>query len=328
VLLGAHIGTSDGLVEAVRQGRAIGCESIQIFSKSPQMWAGPPVSPEAAAAFREAVSAEPRLATAVHHGYLINLGSPKAFMLRRSRTAFRDEVARAELLGVDGLIFHPGAHLGSGPDAGLRVIAESLRKTLEVYPEGKVRLLLENAAGQGTALCSSLEELQTVLAEVDRPDRLGVTLDTCHLFASGVDIRTEEGYGSFCDRIDRTVGRAMVRAFHLNDAKAELGSHLDRHENIGKGQIGLAGFVSLVRDPRWAAIPGYLETPLDDRGYARYAEDLAALRSLLTGEPPVLSAPPVATPPPEKPPATPRVARKARSRPGNARGGPAVRTLK
>jgi deoxyribonuclease IV len=281
VRLGAHIGTADGLVEAVRQGRAIGCESIQIFSKSPQMWAGPPVRPDAAQAFREAVAADGRLATAVHHGYLINLGSPKAFMLRRSRTAFRDEIGRAELLGVDGLIFHPGAHLGSGTDEGLRRIAESLRGALEAYPEGKVRLLLENAAGQGTALCSTLEELQAVLAAVDRPDRLGVTLDTCHLFAAGTDLRSEEGYGGLCDRIDATVGRPMVRAFHLNDAKAELGSHLDRHENIGKGQIGLAGFGRVVRDARWKEIPGFLETPLDDNGYARYAEDLASLRSEL-----------------------------------------------
>ncbi len=323
--LGAHIGTADGLVEAVRQGRAIGCASIQIFSKSPQMWAGPPIQPDAATAFREAVRVEPRLATAVHHGYLINLGSPKAFMLRRSRTAFRDEIGRAELLGVEGLIFHPGAHLGSGAATGLRVIAESLRGALEAYPEGQVRLLLENAAGQGTALCSTLEELQTVLGEVDRPDRLGVTLDTCHLFAAGVDLRTEGGYGTLCDRIDGTIGRSSVRAFHLNDAKAELGSHLDRHENIGKGQIGLAGFYSLVRDPRWTTTPGFLETPLDDRGYARYAEDLVALRSLLTGERPAPSLPPAA-PAPTTPSSRP--SRKRRAAPRGAPPSPAVRTLK
>lgn len=281
MLLGAHIGTSAGLVEAVRQGRAIGCEAIQIFSKSPQMWAGPPLQPEAAAAFSQAVRADGRLATAVHHGYLINLGSPKAFMLRRSRTAFRDEIGRAELLGVDGLIFHPGAHLGSGPEAGLRTIAESLRGALDAFPEGKVRLLLENAAGQGTALCSTLDELQAVLVAVARPDRIGVTLDTCHLFAAGFDLRSEEAYGVLCDRIDATIGRSTVRAFHLNDAKAELGSHLDRHENIGKGQIGLPAFGPLVRDVRWREAPGYLETPLDERGYACYAEDLAALRTLL-----------------------------------------------
>jgi deoxyribonuclease-4 len=283
--LGAHIGIAGGLPEAVRQGRAIGCESIQIFSKSPQMWEGPPVAPEAATAFRTAVRAEGLLSTAVHHGYLINLGSPKAFMLRKSRKAFLDEIQRAELLGVDGLVFHPGAHLGSGPEAGLRTIAESVRKALESVPDGTVRLLLENAAGQGTALCSSFEELKTVLAEIDAPDRVGVTLDTCHLFASGHDFRTKEGYGQLVDRVEATIGTEAVRAFHLNDAKAPLGSHLDRHENIGKGQIGRDGFAHLVSDPRWGTVPGYLETPLDDRGYDRYAEDLAVLRSLTTPDP-------------------------------------------
>ncbi len=283
--LGAHIGISEGLPEAVRQGRSIGCDAIQIFSKSPQMWAGPPLAPEAAAAFRGAVREQGLLGTAVHHGYLINLGSPKAFMLRKSRKAFLDEIQRAELLGVDGLIFHPGAHLEIRTGRGLRTIGESVRKSLEAVPDGTVRLLLENAAGQGTALCSTLDELKTVLAAVDAPDRVGVTLDTCHLFAAGNDFRTEEGYGQLVDRIESTIGVDAVRAFHLNDAKAPLGSHLDRHENIGKGEIGTPGFAHLVSDPRWENVPGYLETPLDDRGYDRYAEDLALLRTLVASVP-------------------------------------------
>jgi deoxyribonuclease IV len=185
------------------------------------------------------------------------------------------------MLGVDGLIFHPGAHLGSGPEKGLKTIAESVRGALESVPDGKVRLLLENAAGQGTALCSSLEELRTVLTAIDAPSRVGVTLDTCHLFAAGWDFRTDEGYGRLADQVEGTIGRATVRAFHLNDAKAPVGSHLDRHENIGKGQIGRDGFAHLVSDPRWVDTPGYLETPLDDHGYDRYVEDLTVLRSLV-----------------------------------------------
>jgi deoxyribonuclease IV len=290
--LGAHIGIAEGLPEAVRAGREIGCEAIQIFSKSPQMWSGAPVAPEAAAAFRAAVRSEGLRATHVHHGYLINLASPKRAMLGRSRKAFLDEVGRAELLGVNGLIFHPGAHLASGSEAGVRTITESLRKTLDAVPEGRVRLLLENAAGQGTAMCSSFEELAAVLRGVDAPDRVGVCLDTCHLFAAGVNFVTPEGYGELMDRIDATIGRPAVGAFHLNDAKAELGSHLDRHENIGKGQIGAQGFRSLVNDPGWATVPGYLETPIDDRGYARYAEDLATLRGLLDTSPAPPAAPP------------------------------------
>ncbi len=281
MLLGAHLGIAGGFAEAVHEAERLSCESLQIFSKSPQMWSGPPVAPAAAEAFREAVGSSPLRATAVHHGYLLNLASPKPPMLQQSRRAFQDEIARASLLGADALIFHTGAHLGTGSEPALRTLAESLRLALEADPDGRVRLLLENAAGQGTTLGSTFEELAGVLAAVARPDRLGVTLDTCHLFASGLDFRTAELYGALVDRVEATIGVRTVFAFHLNDAKAPLGSHLDRHENIGRGEIGEAGFRELVRDPRWASVPGFLETPLDDRDYARYAEDLATLRRLI-----------------------------------------------
>ncbi|MCI4339219.1 MAG: deoxyribonuclease IV [Thermoplasmata archaeon] len=295
MILGAHLGIAKGLPEAVLDLRGIGGDALQIFSKSPQMWNGPPIAPAAAESFRTAVRERGVRATAVHHGYLANLGSPKPETLARSRAAFRDEVARAELLGVDGLIFHPGAHLDSGVEAGLKTVAESLRAVVDETPNCHVRFLLENAAGQGTTLCSKLEELATVLAAVGAPDRLGVTLDTCHLFAAGWDFRTEAGYGRLVDQVRDTIGVTAVRAFHLNDAKAELGSHLDRHENIGKGQIGLEGFRHLLGDPQWRDIPGYLETPLDDddEGYGRYAGDLATLRSLVPVTPPAAPGPPV-----------------------------------
>ncbi len=279
--LGAHLGIAGGLGDAVREGKKIGCDALQIFSKSPQMWSGPAIAPAAAEEFRVAVREEGLRATAVHHGYLANLASPKPPMLKRSRAAFLDEMRRADLLGVDALIFHPGAHLGSGVEVGVATIAESLRLSLEAFPESRVRLLLENAAGQGTTIGSRFEELAGVLARVDQADRLGVTLDTCHLFAAGFDFRSESGYGELVDQVDRVLGRATVRAFHLNDAKAPVGSHLDRHENIGKGEIGLEGFRHVVSDSRWATTPGYLETPLDDHGYHLYAADLRTLRGLL-----------------------------------------------
>ena len=288
--LGAHLGISGGLADAVREAKRIGCESLQIFSKSPQMWSGPAIAPAAAEEFRAALVAEGIRPTAVHHGYLANLASPKPFVLKRSRAAFLGELRRADLLGVDALIFHPGANVGSGVEAGLKTIAESLRAALDEVPDSRVRLLLENAAGQGTTLGSKFEELASVLAQVDRRDRLGVTLDTCHLFAAGFDFRDKRGYGELLDQIDRVLGRETVRAFHLNDAKAALGSHLDRHENIGQGEIGREGFRHLVNDRRWEEVPGFLETPLDDRGYSRYQADLTTLRSLV--EP--TSAPPAA----------------------------------
>ncbi len=189
-------------------------------------------------------------------------------MLERSRHAFLHEIQRAELLGVDALVFHPGAHLEATKAEGLRTLAESLRLALEEVPDGKVRLVLENSAGQGTTLCSTFEELAEVLRAVGAPTRLGVLLDTCHLFAAGFDFRTVEGYGALVARVDGTFGPDAIRGFHLNDAKAPVGSHLDRHENIGRGEIGVDGFRHFVNDRRWASVPGYLETPLDERGYA------------------------------------------------------------
>lgn len=285
MFLGAHIGIADGLAEAVRQAKGIGAESMQIFSKSPQMWSGPALAAPAVAEFRAAVAAEGIRATAVHHGYLANLASPKPETLARSRAAFADELARAEQLGVDALIFHPGAHLGSGAEAGVATLAESLSAAIAAVPKGRVRILLENAAGQGTTIGATFEELRSALDRVGAPGRLGVALDTCHLFQAGFDFRTPEGYGALMDRIEGVLGRGTVRAFHLNDAKAPLGSHLDRHENIGRGEIGVAGFAHFVNDRRWEAVPGYLETPIDDRGYARYAEELRTLRGLLAGPP-------------------------------------------
>ena len=283
--LGAHLGISNGFAEAIAAAGPLGAECVQIFSKSPQMWKGPPVSPEAAERFRDAVRASSLRATAVHHGYLLNLASPKPEMLERSRLAFLDEIARADLLGVDALIFHPGAHLGAGTAVGLRTLGESLERALGATPASPTRLLLENAAGQGTTLCGSMEELAEVLGRVRGAQRLGVTLDTCHLFAHGFDLHTEEGYGALVDQVRSTIGEASVHAFHLNDAKAPLGSHLDRHENIGRGEIGTEGFQRIVNDRRWAQVPGYLETPLDGQGYARYAEDLATLRGLRPSRP-------------------------------------------
>jgi deoxyribonuclease-4 len=293
VWLGAHIGIADGLDEAPRTGRRIGCEAIQIFSKSPQMWAGPPIPEEAARAFIQSVKAEGLRATSVHHAYLANLASPKKPMLARSRRAFFDELGRAELLGVDHLIFHPGAHLdGSRPD-GLTTLVESLNAAFAKTDGFRVRVLLENSAGQGSSVGSTFEELAEVLGRLEQPKRAGVTIDTCHLFASGVDFRTEELYGAMVDRLSSTLGIAAVGAFHLNDAKAPLGSHLDRHQNIGDGEIGVAGFRPFVNDARWAAVPGYLETPLTEDDYAAYEEDLRRLRALVGPAPsaPAASAP-------------------------------------
>ncbi|EQD38754.1 AP endonuclease, family 2, partial [mine drainage metagenome] len=221
----------------------------------------------------------------VHHGYLANLAHPRPDALRQSRTALEDELARAELLGADGLVLHPGAHLGSGPEAGIATIVASLNAAFEKVP-GTVRVLLENAAGQGTTLGRNWDELARMLSGVRDGRRIGICLDTCHLLASGLDFRSRESYGERIDEIAGTIGLESVRAFHLNDALAPLGSHRDRHANVGAGEIGAEGFRGWIQDRRWATTPGVLETPLDDQGYALYAADLARLRSLLTGAAP------------------------------------------
>jgi deoxyribonuclease IV len=324
MILGAHIGIAEGLAQAPVTAREIGCQTLQIFSKSPQMWKGPPIAPEAATAFREAVIREGLRVPAVHHSYLPNLASPKPPVLIQSRAAFLDELGRAEAVGAAYLIFHPGAHLGSGAELGVRTLAESLREVLDRTRGWHVRALIENMAGQGTTLASSFEEIARILEQVGASDRIGVALDTCHLFAAGYDFRTEAGYRTMMETLEATVGSKNVFAFHLNDAKGELGSHLDRHENIGKGSIGWGGFRSFLVDPTWRDSPGYLETPLGEDGYGQYARDLVMLRSIESGSAPPKRSPssPRVSPssrkvvPPKKPASTGHVKRsKTRSRP-------------
>lgn len=287
--LGAHLGVSGGLGKVPALGKRIGCEAIQIFAKSPHMWAGAPLDESAAAAFRDGVRSEGIRATAVHHGYLLNLANPKPASRAISQKAFIDELQRAEKLGAQALIFHPGAHLGSGVEAGLTELVKGLDAAFEATEGFQVRALLENSAGQGSTMCSTFPELAEVLRRLRTPKRAGVALDTCHLFAAGHDFRTEAGYATLMEGIESSFGVPAVQAFHLNDAKADLGSHRDRHENIGKGFLGTDGFSRLVRDPKWADRPGYLETPLLDEEYATYAADLATLRGLL--DPPPKAAP-------------------------------------
>jgi deoxyribonuclease-4 len=192
-----------------------------------------------------------------------------------------DELHRADLLGVDHVIFHPGSHGGRGTADGSQRIVDALTWAVGEVPKGTARILLENAAGQGNAVGSTFEELSGILDRLAPKERFGVTIDTCHLFAAGNDFRTAEGYGAVVDKVRSTIGIRRVGAFHLNDSKADVGQHLDRHENIGKGHIGTAGFKFWVNDSTWAKVPGYLETPIQDNEYAAYIADLATLRGLI-----------------------------------------------
>jgi deoxyribonuclease-4 len=257
VLLGVHCSAAGGVSRAVAEGVALGCEAIQLFTRNQRQWRPRPLAAAEARRFREAARAAGYARRAMSHAsYLINLCATDPATLRRSRAALVDEIARCEALGIPYLCVHPGAHMGAGEEAGLALVAESLRHAL-ARTTRRVSVLLENTAGQGTSLGWRLVHL----AALARVPRTGVCLDTCHLFAAGYDLRTPRAYERTMRAIEETVGLKRVKAFHLNDSKAPLGSRVDRHEHIGMGGLRGTAFRRLVNDPRWATIFGVLETP-------------------------------------------------------------------
>lgn len=250
-----------GLDKAPAHGRAIGADVIQIFTRNQVQWKARPIGSEEAAAFRAAMAASGLRLAASHGSYLVNLATPDGAMLRKSREAFVAELERCQALGVPYLVFHPGAHMGAGEEAGLRRIAESLDFALERAGARGVSPLLEVTAGQGSYVGHRFEHLAEILGRVRCPERVGVCLDTCHLLAAGYDLASPEGYEETIAACERVIGLHRVKAFHLNDAKAGLGSHLDRHAPIGKGHLGRESFRRLLTDRRFAGLPMFLETP-------------------------------------------------------------------
>jgi len=276
--LGAHTSTAGGMVNAVRQGRELECCAIQVFTRNQRQWEPKPLDDGAIAEFRaEAKEAGYQRDAVSHASYLINLCATDPAILKRSRTAFEDEMRRCAALGIPYLCVHPGSHLGEGEDAGLAAIAESLKLALRATKGLRVKVLLENTAGQGTNLGFRFEHLAELLRVRSR--RLGVCIDTCHLFASGYDMRTKKKYEAVMRELDEVVGLGRVHAFHLNDSKFELGSRKDRHENVGEGAIGKAGFRQLVNDARFRDLPGILETPGGPEGYAKNLRTLRRMRT-------------------------------------------------
>jgi len=262
---------------AVAQGLELGCEAIQVFTRNQRQWIPKPLDPDLAATFRmEAAGAGFLDGSVSHASYLINLCATDAEILKKSRTAFIDELERCAALGIPYLCVHPGSHVGAGEEAGLAGIVASLKEALAATRGKKVMILLENTAGQGTNLGHRLEHLETLLRGV-RSKRVGVCIDTCHFFAAGYDIATKKGYDAAFGELESRIGLDRVRAFHLNDSKFPLGSRKDRHEHIGEGEIGAAAFRRLVNDPRFRDHPGLLETPEGPDGYER---NLAVLRSM------------------------------------------------
>ena len=278
--LGAHMSIAGGVDEAVRRGASIGCQAIQIFVKSPNRWAPRPLPAAEIARFRQAEQETGVAPVLAHDSYLVNVGSPDEALWNKSLADLLEELEHCEALGLPFLVMHPGAHMGAGEAQGLARIARALDILHERTRGYRVRILLENTAGQGSVLGARFEHLQSLLQQVKEAHRLGICFDTCHAFAEGYELRTREGYEATMHELDRAVGLERVQAFHLNDSAGEKGSHLDRHAHIGEGHLGLNGFRWLLNDPRWGSRPMVLETDKSPDLHED-VENLRRLRSLI-----------------------------------------------
>jgi deoxyribonuclease-4 len=281
--LGAHMSIAGGLHLAFDRLKAVDGHAMQIFVKNERQWQARPLEEREIAAFRDVWSQNEFLPVAAHDTYLINLAADDPLKLEKSVDAFAIELQRTEALGIQYLITHPGAHLGHGVEAGVERFARNLDRAFELSETSKVMVLIETTAGQGTQLGSTFEEIASILGSSACTERLGVCLDTCHIFAAGYDIRGPDAYGRTFSLFDSVIGFKRLKFFHLNDSKKGLGSRVDRHEHIGKGMIGMEGFRLLLNDPRFASHPMVLETPKgkDLKDQALDRENLRVLHSLI-----------------------------------------------
>jgi deoxyribonuclease IV len=259
--LGAHMSVAGGLPRAVERAVVHRCDALQVFAKNASQWRGRIIPPEEIREFRAKVKAAGIWPVVSHASYLINLASTNCALRRQSIAAMADELDRAEALGLLGVVLHPGCYTAGNEADGLSLIADALLGLLRDRRRGKTMVLLEQTAGQGTALGAPFEQLASIIARMEDHVRVGVCLDTCHLLAAGYDIVSPEGYAATFKQFGRVVGFDRLRAFHVNDSKRPLGSRVDRHEHIGQGHLGLEPFRRLVNDRRFRALPMLLETP-------------------------------------------------------------------
>jgi deoxyribonuclease-4 len=279
-LIGAHLSTKGGLHTIFERAAAIEASTAALFAKNSNQWKGKVLTDEDCAQFREKRTAANLHPLLTHASYLINLATPSGEFHRKSVDAMVDELDRASRLGIHAVVLHAGAHVGEGEAPGIDRVARSLDEIHQRLPSVTTVTLLETAAGQGSCIGCTFEQLGQIIRLVDEPERVGVCFDTCHVFASGYELRTRDDYERTIEALDRHVGLQNVGAFHLNDSKKPLGSRVDRHQHIGQGQIGLDAFRFLLNDVRFRGIPKLLETPktvetVSDR------ENLTRLRSLL-----------------------------------------------
>lgn len=279
MLLGAHVSIAGGISRAPARGAEMGGSAIQIFTKNQVQWKTAPLQPDEIQKFKAACAENQIGSVCVHDSYLINLGSSEPELLARSRQAFVEEIQRTAALAIPFLIFHPGAYKASDATTCLRTIAESLKFCLDAAGTGTVELLLETTSGQGTNVGYRFEELAEIIEQVGPGAPVGVCLDTCHIFTAGYDLRAAATYAQTFADFDRVIGLGKLKVIHLNDSRKPLGSRVDRHENIGRGEIGLEAFRRLMNDPRLAKIPKILETPGGD---AWFRQNIDLLKNCVT----------------------------------------------
>ncbi len=278
--LGAHVSIQGGTPTAPARGAAIGATAIQLFTKTPNMWREPEITPEIAAAFRQARVDHPLAAIVSHDSYLINLASPDDTLREKSLRSFIGELTRSTALGLDGIVSHPGNYIDDH-DLGIARNAAAISKALAEVP-GEVLVLLETTAGTGTALGRTFEELRAIRDAVDPAVRGRVAFcgDTCHLYSAGYDLVND--FDGVWAHWDAVLGMDLLRCLHLNDSKTPFGSHKDRHELLGEGSLGVGPFQRIMTDPRFVAVPKLLETPKGDDEVSNDRRMLALLRSFAT----------------------------------------------
>jgi len=273
-----------GLSTAFERAQSIGINTMQIFTKNQNRWEQKPTPPEEIARWFAAQAATGIGPVVSHAAYLLNLGTPDDALWEKSVRALIDELTRAEQLGILGVVFHPGAHMDAGEEAGIARIIAGVNRAHEATPGYRTLTLIETTAGQGSALGYRFEQLRAMLDGVHAPERVGFCFDTCHVFAAGYDIRTPEAYAETMAEFDRLIGLERIRCFHFNDSKKGLGSRVDRHDHIGTGLLGLTAFANILNDGRFAAVPMILETP-KSKDMHEDVENLRILRGLVAGEP-------------------------------------------
>ncbi len=265
-LLGAHMSIAGGVFNAIAHGAAVKCNTIQIFTKSNNQWRGKVYSDEEIEKFhidKEEAGIDPVIA---HTAYLINIASPKPDIYKKSIDALVDELERCDKLGIMDLVLHPGSYLDTSEEIGIRKIVDTLNMIFDKHAHIQTRVSLETTAGQGTNLGHTFEQLAQMIDGIENKERISVCMDTCHIFAAGYEIRDRKNYNATMAKFDDIIGLNYLKAIHLNDSKKEFGSRRDRHEHIGKGQIGADAFKFIMNDKRLASIPKLLETPKEEDG--------------------------------------------------------------